>query len=161
MREVNDKITHKVSLSKRLLRALTVEVDIELKACLYFFCILFYYSMYRLAIGSDSALLFHMAQMILDVYVMGYAQYYLMNRFDQGENFGARKIMYMLVCVAVHVGCSVLFNWFGKNLWVTVGFAVYLLVVYVSVFLVYKVLRMRDGKTLNEDLRAFQERKDR
>ena len=161
MREVNDKITHKVSLSKRLLRALTVEVDIELKACLYFFCILFYYSMYRLAIGSDSALLLHMTQMILDVYVMGYAQYYLMNRFDQGENFGAREIVYMLVCVAVHVGCSVLFNWFGKNLWVTVGFAVYLLVVYVSVFLVYKVLRMRDGKALNEDLRAFQERKDR
>ncbi|MBR6365669.1 MAG: DUF3021 family protein [Lachnospiraceae bacterium] len=161
MREVKTEITHKVPLAKRLLRALATEVDIELKACLYFFCILFYYSMYRLGIGSDNALLLHMAEMILVVYVMGYVQYFLMERFDQGEHFGTREILYMLVCVAVHIGVSILCNWYDKNLWVTVGFAAYLLVVYFSVYLVYKVLRMKDGKELNEDLRAFQERRER
>jgi len=161
MKEMKTEITHKVPLSKRLLRALVTEVDIELKACLYFFCILFYYSMYRLGIGSDHALLLHMAEMILDVYFMGYAQYYLMERFDQGENFGRREILYMLICVVVHVGLSLLFDWFGRNLWVTVGFAAYLLLVYFCVYLVYKVLRMRDGKELNADLHAFQERRER
>lgn len=134
------------------------EIGIEFKACLYFFCILFYYCVYRLAGGRYEADIIHMAEMILLTYGMGYIQMYLLSNFDEGEHLRGKEIFYILLCSSIYTGFSVLWNWFDKNLAVSIGFAFYIMLAYVSAFLVYKSKREIDGKLLNNDLKAFQER---
>lgn len=135
------------------------EIGIEFKACLYFFCILFYYSVYRLVGGIHAADILHMTEMILLAYGMGYVQVYLLSSFDEAEHFRGREIGYMLLCTLIYTGFSFLFKWFDKNLAVTIGFAFYIMLAYICAFLVYKSKREIDEKLLNNDLKAFQERK--
>ena len=70
---------------------LTEEIGVEFKACLYFFCILFFYAMYRVLNGNFEASIVHMAEMILLTYGMCYVQLYFMNNFDEGERFARPK----------------------------------------------------------------------
>lgn len=138
---------------------LTKEIGIEFKACLYFFCILFFYSVYRVVGGSLEASIIHMSEMILLTYAMGYVQVYLLSNFDEGEHLGIKEIFHMILCSAIYTGVSFFGKWFDGNMAVTVGFAAYMMVVYMCAFLVYKSKRYIDGKVLNEDLKAFQERR--
>ncbi len=137
---------------------LTKEIGIEFKACLYFFCILFFYSVYQLAGGSLEANIIHMAEMILLTYGMGYVQVYLLSNFDEGEQLQGKTVWYMALCAGIYTGASFLGKWFDRNVPVTVGFALYMILVYLCAFLVYKSKRKIDEKHLNEDLKAFQER---
>lgn len=142
-------------------RYLVVEIAIEFKACIYFFCILFFYSMYRLLGGSREAEILHMGEMILLTYGMGYLQWYVLDRFDEGERLGVRETAYLLLCAGIHTAVSWLGNWFDRGVFITVFFALYMALAYLCGFLVYKIKRVLDAKQLNEDLRAFQERGDR
>lgn len=135
------------------------EIGIEFKACLYFFCILFYYSVYRLAGGTQVADILHMTEMILLAYGMGYVQVYLLSNFDEAEHFRGKEIGYMLLCTLIYTGFSFLWKWFDRNLAVTIGFAFYIMLAYIGAFLVYKSKREIDEKLLNDDLKAFQERR--
>lgn len=137
---------------------LAEEIGIELKACLYFFCILFYYTMYRLLGGSLDANIIHMAEMIFLTYGMGYAQVYLMNGFDEGDDLGVREIGLMILCSLVYTGVSYWGGWFNRNAGVTVGFMCYMVLAYICAFFVYKIKRTVDAKILNEELKTFQER---
>lgn len=142
-------------------RYLVVEIAIEFKACIYFFCILFFYSMYRLLIGSREAEILHMGEMILLTYGMGYLQWYVLDRFDEGERLGIRETVYLLLCAGIHTVVSWLGKWFDRDVLMTVLFALFMVLAYLCGFLVYKIKRVLDAKQLNEDLRAFQERDDR
>lgn len=138
---------------------LTHEIGIEFKACLYFFCILFFYSMYRIAGGCFEASIIHMAEMIFLTYGMGYVQVYLLSNFDEGEQLRGTEICYTLLCSGIYTGVSYLGSWFDRNVTVSIGFAFYMILVYVCAFLVYKSKRDIDARLLNEDLKAFQERR--
>ncbi|MFG6357070.1 MAG: DUF3021 domain-containing protein [Acetatifactor sp.] len=142
-------------------RYLVVEIAIEFKACIYFFCILFFYSMYRLLIGSREAEILHMGEMILLTYGMGYLQWYVLDRFDEGERLGIRETAYLLLCTGIHTAVSWLWKWFDRDVLMTVLFALFMVLAYLCGFLVYKIKRVLDAKQLNEDLRAFQERDGR
>lgn len=144
----------------RFERYLTEEIGVEFKACLYFFCILFFYSVYRVLNGNWDASIIHMMEMILMTYGMCYLQLYLMNNFDEGERFGVREVLYTVLCVGIYTGISYWGKWFDRNLAVTAGYAAYMMFAYVCAFLVYKAKRDIDGKLLNEDLKAFQERRE-
>ena len=144
----------------RFERYLTEEIGVEFKACLYFFCILFFYAMYRVLNGNFEASISHMAEMILLTYGMCYLQLYFMNNFDEGERFGIREVLYTISCVGIYTGISYWGKWFDRNLAVTAGYAAYMMFAYVCAFLVYKTKRDIDGKLLNEDLKAFQERRE-
>lgn len=144
----------------RFERYLTEEIGVEFKACLYFFCILFFYAMYRVLNGNFEASISHMAEMILLTYGMCYLQLYFMNNFDEGERFGIREVLYTILCVGIYTGISYWGKWFDRNLAVTAGYAAYMMFAYVCAFLVYKTKRDIDGKLLNEDLKAFQERRE-
>lgn len=135
------------------------EIGIEFKACLYFFCILFFYSVYRLANGRWEANIIHMAEMILLTYAMGYFQVYFLSNFDEGEHFGVREMVYTFLCSVIYTGVSFLGKWFDGNVAVSIGFACFVMFEYVCAFLVYKSKREIDGKQLNNDLRDFQERR--
>lgn len=139
-------------------RYLVVEIAIEFKACIYFFCILFFYSVYRLLGGSMEANILHMGEMILLTYGMGYLQWYVLDRFDEGERLGIRETAYLLLCAGIHTAVSWLGNWFDRGVFVTFLYALFMVLAYLCGFLVYKIKRVLDAKQLNEDLRAFQER---
>lgn len=140
-------------------RYLTTEIGIEFKACLYFYGILFFYSMYRLFIGSYEASILHMAEIIFLTYIMGYIQVYLLSNFDEGENLGIRELFYMLLCSSLYTGASYLLAWFDRKLTVSIGFMFYILFDYLCTFLIYKCKRKIDDKLLNAELKAFQERR--
>ena len=137
-------------------RYLTREIGIEFKACLYFFALLFFYSVYRLCTGRTEAGILHMAEMIFACYVMGYLQVYIFRNFDEADRLGAWEIAGMLICTALYAVLSALLGWFDGRIAVTIGMAAYILVTYFCVFLIYKTKREIDDKKLNEDLKLFQ-----
>lgn len=151
------KIGEKTKLSL-LERYLVVEIGIEFKACIYFFSILFFYSMYRLLCGSMEASILHMGEMIFLTYGMGYLQKYGLADFDEADRLGLKEIAYLLLCAGIYTIVSWLGGWFDRRMSVTILYALFMVLAYVCGFLVYKVKRTLDAKQLNEDLRAFQGR---
>lgn len=144
---------------KKFKRYLSAEIGIEFKACLYFFAVLFFYSMYRITQGSYSASIVLMAEMILTTYVMGYVQVYLLNNFEEAERFGKKEVMSVLFCTAVYTTASYFLNWYDKNITATLIFFFYILLCYISVFLIYKLKREIDTAELNRELEHFKNRK--
>ena len=137
-------------------RYLTKEIGIEFKACLYFFAILFFYCVYKLATGVHVAGILHMTEMIIACYIMCYIQVYVFGNFDESDEPGAKEILGMLICTAVYTLLSYFLGWFEGNIWLSAGFAAYMIVVYICAFLVYLFKRRIDDKLLNEELKAFQ-----
>lgn len=158
-RMADNKMTDNRKKLTKWERYFAAEIGIELKACLYFFCILFYYSMYRLLGGRTEASILHMAEMIFLTYGMGYGQMYLLSNFDEGDHLGGREIACILLCSLIYTGVSFWGRWFDRKTGAGIGFFLYMVCAYVCAFLVYKVKRTVDEKLLNEDLKAFQERK--
>lgn len=140
-------------------RYIEKEIKIEFKACLYFFCILFFYCMYRLGCGIYEAGILHMAEMILLTYAMGYIQVYALSNFEEGESLKMKEISYMVLCVFIYTAMSFLFRWFDRNYVAYIGFVFYILAAYLCMFLIYRTKRKIDEKILNDDLMAFKERR--
>lgn len=138
-----------------LQKYLTEEIRIDFKACLYFFCMVFFYSVYRIVKGSWEASIIHMAEMIAANYIMGYVQVYLMNNFDEADMYGGKEIVKTLMCSVVYVVFSLLCNWFDRSFVVTLLYFGYMVICYVCVFLSYKIKREIDSKLLMEDLRKY------
>lgn len=139
-------------------RYLVKEIGIEFKACLYFYALLLFYCIYKLCFGVFVADILHMTEMIFFAYLMGYLQVYLLWNFDEADQFKSKEIFGMLVCTALYTGLSYWGNWFNRNLWVTAGFAAYLVFLYICVFFIYKIRRKIDEKILNSDLDLFKTR---
>lgn len=142
----------------RLKKYLASEIAIEFKAGLYFFAILFFYSMYRIWQGSFSASIIIMAEMISATYIMGYIQVYFMGNFDEAEQFGIKVGVASVFCSVIYTFVSFLFRWFDRNVTVTVLFFAYILFCYVCMFLVYKIKRDIDTIMLNQELDQFKKR---
>ena len=135
---------------------LTKEIGIEFKACLYFFAFLFYYCVYRIVCGVYDASILHMTEMIFTCYIICYLQVYLFRNFDEADKLKGREIAGLIVCTGLYVAVSFFGKWFDQNIAVTIGFAAYILLVYLCVFLIYKTKRKIDDKKLNDDLKLFQ-----
>ncbi len=137
-------------------RYLTKEIGIEFKSCLYFFAILFFYCVYRMINGSFEANILHMGELILTCYIIGYIQVYLLWNFDEADSFGLKECAGMLICTALYCGASLALNWFDRRPIPTLLLAVYLIICYICVFIIYRSKRRIDDKKLNEELRLFQ-----
>ena len=140
-----------------LQKYLTEEIRIDFKACLYFFCMVFFYSVYCILQGSWEASIIYMAEMMAINYIMGYIQVYLMDNFDEADTYRAKELMKTLVCSVIYVVVSLLCGWFDRNPLVTLLYFAYMVVCYICVFLSYKVKRDIDSKLLMEDLRKYKE----
>lgn len=145
----------------RFKQYLASEIGIEFKACLYFFAILFFYSMYRILQGSFFANIIVMAEMIFSTYIMGYIQVYLLGNFDEAEQLTWREILASVFCSIVYSGISFLGKWYDRNITVTVLFFCYILFCYICVFFVYKVKRDVDTAVLNQELENFKKKSNR
>ncbi len=148
----------KVSLWEKYL---TREIGIEFKACLYFFAILFFYCVYKLVNHIYTADILHMAEMILLCYVIGYVQVFLFNNFDEAEKLGVKETIGIVVCTFVYTVLSFVLGWFEKKPGWTAGFAVYVIILYLCVFLIYYTKRKIDDKELNKELELFKARPDK
>ena len=131
------------------------EIGIEFKACLYFFAILFFYSMYRILQGSFFANIIVMAEMIFSTYIIGYIQVYLLGNFDEAEQMGWKEILGSFFCSILYTIVSIVGNWYDRNVTTTILFFCYILFCYICVFLVYKVKRDVDTAMLNQELENF------
>ena len=145
----------------RFKQYLASEIGIEFKACLYFFAILFFYSMYRILQGSFFANIIVMAEMIFSTYIMGYIQVYLLGNFDEAEQLTWREILASVFCSIVYSGISFLGKWYDRNITITVLFFCYILFCYICVFFVYKVKRDVDTAVLNHELENFKKKSNR
>ena len=145
----------------RFKQYLASEIGIEFKACLYFFAILFFYSMYRILQGSFFANIIVMAEMIFSTYIIGYIQVYLLGNFDEAEQLTWREILASVFCSIVYSGISFLGKWYDRNITVTVLFFCYILFCYICVFFVYKVKRDVDTAVLNQELENFKKKSNR
>lgn len=142
-------------------RYLTKEIGIEFKACLYFYALLFFYCVYRVCVGSTLAEILHMAEMIFLTYIVGYLQVYLLWNFDESDHLGKKEMFGIAVGTAIYTAVSYFCGWFDRNGYVTIGFAAYVIFLYVCVYFVYKCRRKIDDKILNYDLELFQARTEK
>ena len=145
----------------RFKQYLASEIGIEFKACLYFFAILFFYSMYRILQGSFFANIIVMAEMIFSTYIMGYIQVYLLGNFDEAEQLTWREILASVFCSIVYSGISFLGKWYDRNITVTVLFFCYILFCYICAFFIYKIKRDVDTAVLNHELENFKKKSNR
>ena len=139
-------------------RYLTKEIGIEFKACLYFYALLFFYCIYRICTGNTVADILHMAEMIFLAYIIGYVQVYLLWNFDEADTIGRKEVLGISICTAIYTGVSYWLKWFDRNLCVTIGFAGYVIFLFVCVYLVYKCRRKIDDKIMNSNLELFKTR---
>lgn len=146
----------KISLWERYL---TKEIGIEFKACLYFFGLLFFYCIYRICMGQMVASILYMAEMIFATYIIGYLQVFVLWNFDEADQLGKKEILGIVICTSIYTVLSYLCKWFDQNIYVTIGFFVYVAFIYVCVYLIYKSKRRIDDKMLNDDLALFKTRK--
>lgn len=139
-------------------RYLTKEIGIEFKACLYFFAFLFFYCVFRICTGRFGAEILHMAEMIFLAYVIGYVQVFLLWNFDEADSLGGKELLGIGICTVIYSAASYLLKWFDRNLYVTLGFAGYIIFMYVCVYFIYKMRRKIDDKILNDNLAFFKTR---
>lgn len=134
---------------------LSNEIAIEYKACLYFFAILFFHTIYLWMQGIYDVRMLIMCEMILSTYVMGYLQVYVLHNFDEAEHIGKKEILEILMCSCLYTGASYLFRWFDRNRLVTGLFFAFMVLGYVCVYLINKVKRKIDTENLNRMLTEF------
>ena len=96
-----------------------------------------------------------MAEMILVTYIMGYIQVFLLWNFDEAEQLGKKEILGICICTPLYAFVSYVCNWFDRNICVTIGFVLYVVLFYVCVYFVYRCRRRIDDKILNSDLEMF------
>lgn len=145
-------------MNKKFKSYLSKEIGIDIKTCLYFFCIIFFYCVYRIINGIWDARIVHMAQMMAAAYIISYFQVYVLDNFDEADSFGKKEFFYSLICSFIYAIISRVLNWFDKNAIALITFFVYMTGIYVCVFATYKIKRNIDTKNLNNDLKAFKER---
>lgn len=131
------------------------EIAIEYKACLYFACIMFFYSAWLILDRNYYASVWMIWEMILTAYAVGYMQVYLFRNFDEAEQLGKRELFSIVLCSCLYAGASWGMGWFERRMPPTLLFVAYMLFCYVCVFLCNKIKRELDTKNLNRMLDAY------
>lgn len=139
-------------------RYLTIKIGVEFKCCISFFCILCFYCVCRFLGGASNASILHMLEMILLAYVLGWIQALVGSDFDEVDRLGRKEWLLILLGSTSYALTAHWGNWFDKRIGIGIGFGIYMVGVYLTTFLMYKMKRAIDAKLLNESLKHFQER---
>ncbi len=140
---------------------LTRKIGVEIKCCVMFFMLLCFYAGYRLICGFREADIFHMLEMVLLAYLLGWLQLLMGSDFDEVDRLGGKDWTVVAGGSAVYSLASFVLGWFEKDLTVTFLFAVYMVIAYLGIFLIHKIKRVIDAKLLNNDLQRFQKRENK
>lgn len=140
-------------------RYLTMKIGVEFKCCISFFCILCFYCVYRLVLGAMDASIAHMVEMVFLAYLLGWIQALVGSDFDEVDRLGLKEWLVILLGSFAYALTAHWGRWFDGSTGIIIGFGLYMVGVYLSTFLMYKMKRAIDAKLLNEDLKDFQDRK--
>lgn len=137
---------------------LSNEMEIEQKAPLYCYTIMFFYFAYRLWAGSFSASVAVLVEIICLTYGMGFVQLYLLHNFDEAGQFTWKVALKMLLCSLIYTAVSWLGGWFDRNVIVTAVYFIFMLLCYGCVYWFYSVKRTITTKQMNAELTAFKQK---
>ena len=118
----------KAKIIASLKKALVNEIKIDFRACVYFFCVVFFYCAAKACQGVFRVDIITLVQIVLTNYVICYLQTYLFSDFDESDRFGASEISGILTCAFCYTASSLLFGWFGGSEPVTALFALYMVI---------------------------------
>lgn len=141
-------------------RWLTIKIGVEIKCCLSFFLMLFFYCVYRLLGGVTDANIWHIAEMIAVAYVFGWVQALLHADYDEMDHLGLKEWVVIIASGIVYGLTAWLGGWFDGSLAVTLLFLVYMIACGLCTLLIYYIKRSIDAKLLNDDLKEFQQRSE-
>ena len=148
-------------MKKRLLilaeRWLTLKIGVELKCCLSFFLMLFFYCVVRLLTGVHEASILHMAEMMLLAYLVGWVQALVHAEFDEIDGFGPKEWAVLLLSAGAYTLAAWGFGWMSQPLALAL-FLVYMNGCGLSTYLICRIKRTIDARLLNDDLKDFQNR---
>lgn len=153
--------TLKAKIKKVIKKALLNEIAIDFKACVYFFCVVFFYCAVQLCQGVFSVKIITLAEIVITNYIICYVQTYLFKDFDESDQFGTNEAAGLLMCTFLYVAASLLLNWFGGSELITALFAGFIILTYICVILCYAVKRKLDTKQLNKLLDHYKKNEGR
>lgn len=139
-------------------RWLTIKIGVEIRCCLTFFLMMFFYCVYRLVCGSAEANIWHITEMILTAYLFGWVQALLHADFDEMDGLGLKEWAVMIAGAAVYTIAAVLGGWFDGQTLPAALFCVYMVGCGLCTVLICWIKRTIDARLLNDDLREFQQR---
>lgn len=133
------------------------EIEIDFKACTYFFCVTFFYCAVELLAHRREVKILTLGEILAVNYLICYVQTYLFHDFDESDRFGRSEWIGIGVCTALYVLASLLFGWFGKSVPVTVCYAGFVVLCYICVMLCYMVKRKLETRRLNHMLAIYKQ----
>ena len=139
-------------------RWLTLKIGVEVRCCLPFFLMLFFYCVYRLLCGSCQADILHIAEMVAAAYLFGWVQALLRADLDEMDRLGLREWAVILAGSVVYALTALLGGWFNGKPMIILLFFVYMVACCLCTLLIYSIKRTIDARLLNDDLQAFQQR---
>lgn len=131
------------------------EINIEFKACLYFFAFLFFFCCYRIWLGEYTFSILHMTELILATYLMGYVQVFFLRNFDEEDQFTVFTIGCAIGCSLIYSLLAYVLGWCSGNLLLCFFFFLYSILCYICAQLVYKFRRDLETEKLNLELESF------
>ncbi|MBQ7851209.1 MAG: DUF3021 domain-containing protein [Clostridia bacterium] len=139
-------------------RWITIKIGVEVRCCLTFFLMAFFYCMYRLLTGSAEASIWHLAEMMGAAYIFGWIQALLHADFDEMDRLGLKEWAVLISGAAVYALTAWLGGWFAGSALITGLFFVYMVGCGLATLLIYYIKRTIDSRLLVDDLREFQQR---
>jgi membrane protein implicated in regulation of membrane protease activity len=143
----------------KLEKYIATEIGIELKSCLYFYCIMLFLCIFLMLQGRFYVSIITMIEIIVTIYIICNIQVYLFHNFDEADRLELMELIGILVCTGMYTVISYLLGWFERNLTVTISFALFMIFSYVCVYFVYKIKRTIETKQLNNLLSDYKKRK--
>lgn len=137
---------------------LTRKIGVEIKCCVMFFMLLCFYAGYKLICGFHDANIFHMIEMVMLAYILGWIQMLIGSDFDEVDRLNIKDWFVVIGGSAIYSLASFAFSWFERNIVITLIFAVYMVIAYLGIFLIHTIKRAIDAKLLNNDLKKFKQR---
>ncbi|MBQ9903020.1 MAG: DUF3021 family protein [Clostridia bacterium] len=151
----------KEKLKNGFKKALSNEIAIDFRACVYFFCVVMFYCAVALCKGIFQVKILTLVEIVLTNYVICYVQTYLFRDFDESQHFGTNELAGILMCTFLYVAASLLFGWFDGSELITGLFAAYIILTYVCVILCFAVKRKLDTRQLNKLLNNYKQNEGR
>ena len=108
-------------------RWITIKIGVEVRCCLTFFLMVFFYCVYRLLGGSAEAGVWHLAEMIGVAYLFGWVQALLHADFDEMDRLGPKEWAVLISGAAIYALTAWLGGWFDASALVTVLFFIYMM----------------------------------
>lgn len=99
----------------------------------------------------------HMAEMIFLTYAVGYLQVYVLWNFDESDEISKKELLGIIICTIIYTAVSYIGKWFDRNSYVTLGFAAYIVFVYMCLSGYINAGARIDDKILNSDLKLFKQ----